>query len=182
MDVVERFKEKIKKALAAFEQEVKGVRAGRPSTALIEDLEVEHYGAQTPLKHLSSIGVVPPREIHIQVWDEEAVRAVADAIESSDLGLTPNVEGNVIKLYLPELSKERKEELIKYVKKLAEDHRIQVRHFRDEANKTVDALFEKKEISEDDKFRLKEEVQKETERANKEFELIVERKEREIKQ
>ncbi len=180
MDVVEQFKEKVKKALASFEQEVRGVRVGRPSAALVENLDVEYYGQRTPLKHISSIGIVPPREIHIQVWDEDAISAVSAAIKSSDLGLSPNTEGNVIKLYLPELSKERCEELVRYIKKIAEEYRIQVRHLRDEANKEVDRFFEQKEISEDDKFRLKDGVQKETEQANGMIESVLERKEKEI--
>lgn len=163
-----------------MKEEIKGVRANRPSAALVEDLKVEYYGNLTPLKHMASISVKPPREINIQVWDKEAVNAVAKAIELSDLGLSANTEDNVIRVFLPELSEERRKELVRHVKKILETFRIKVRQAREEANQKVDDLFDKKEISEDDKFKIKEQVQEETEWANEEIEKIFEAKEKEI--
>ena len=113
---------------------------------------------------------------------DTTVQSVAQAIESSDLGLSASVEDQVIKIYLPELSKERREELIKHIKKVVERFKIQVRTGRDEYNKEIEKLFEKKEIGEDDKFRLKEELQEVTEETNKSIDEVLKHKEEEINQ
>lgn len=181
MNLVEEFKEESSRVIEVLKSELKGIRANRPSVALIEDIKVDYYGSPTPLNHISSIRVVPPREIHIQVWDQKAVKKVAEAIEGSGLGLSANIEGNVIRLFLPELSEERREELIRHVRKITEEFRIQIRNLRDEVNKKIDKLFDNKEISEDDKFRFKEDIQKETEKANKEIEETLRLKEKDIK-
>ncbi len=182
MDIVEKFKKQVERIIETLKQEMKGVRASRANVALVEDVKVEYYDKQTPLQHLSSIHVVSPREIHVQIWDKEAVNKAVTAIESSGLGLSTSVEGNVVKVFLPELSKERREELTKYVKGIVEQYRIQIRHIRDEYNKEVDRRCETKELSEDDKFRFKEKIQEETKRVNEEMEKIFENKKQEISQ
>lgn len=182
MDTIERFKEQARRIIETFQQEVKGVRANRASAALVEDIKVDYYGTPTSMSHIGSIHIVPPREIQIQVWDKDAVQSVVQAIESSDLGLSASVEDQVIKIYLPELSKERREELIKHIKKVVERFKIQVRTGRDEYNKEIEKLFEKKEIGEDDKFRLKEELQEVTEETNKSIDEVLKHKEEEINQ
>lgn len=182
MDIIEEFKKQTVRILEALKQEMKGIRASQANAALVENIKVEYYGEQTPLSHVSSIHVVPPREIDVQVWDKESVGKVVAAIESSDLGFSANVEGNVVKVFLPELSEERREELTKYVKKIVEEYRIQVRHARDEINKEIERQYEAKEITEDDKFRFKEKVQEETKQVNEEIEKIFENKSKEINQ
>lgn len=178
--IIEEFKKKSLHTIDILKNELKGIRAGRPSSALVEDIKVDNYGQFTPLKHISSITVRPPREINIQVWDKELVKPVVSAIESSDLGLSVSADGNTIRVFLPELSKERREELIKHIKSVIEEYRIRVRKEREEYNKKVDDMFDKKEIDEDEKFRLKKEIQEETEKINGEIEEVFERKKREI--
>jgi len=180
MDVLKEYQEQLSKLLVDAQRAFAGVRTNRPHTGLVEDLKVNHYGGAFPVKQLGSVGVMPPREIRIEVWDAGAVAAVAKAIESSALGLTANTEGNVVRIFLPELSDERRAELVRYVSKVAEEHRIKVRHARDEANKKIQKMFEAGEVGEDQKFKLKESVQKATGEWNEEVEKLVEVKNKEI--
>jgi len=172
-------KTRLEKVRDSFKKEIAGVRTNRPSTALVEDIKVSYYGEMTPLKHVGSVGIVPPREIHIQVWDGAAVAAVAKAIETSSLGLSPQAEGNTVRIFLPELSAERREEFVRHVKKVAEQHRIEVRRARDEANKEAE---KQEDVSEDEQFKLKESIQKEVDAANEAIENALEEKVREIKE
>ncbi len=176
MNPLEEFKAGIAGAIQELKKEVGGVRANRPSSALLEDIKVNYYGQLTPMKHVGTVSVAPPRELIIQLWDTNAVQPAAKAIESAALGLTPNTEGNTIRIFLPELSSERRDELKKYVKKIAEQFRIQVRQLRDAANKQIELQFGEGEIGEDQKFKLREDVQKHTEATNKDIEKIVDAK------
>lgn len=181
MDILNEFKSTLAKLSEEVKAGVASVRTNRPHTGLVEDIKVSHYGGTFPVKQLGSVGVTPPREIRIEVWDESAVAAVAKAVETSPLGLTANVEGNVVRIFLPELSDERRKELVKYVGTVAEEHRIKVRHARDEANKRVTHALDAGEITEDQKFRLKEDIQKATDEWNKATEAAVEKKTEEIR-
>lgn len=165
--------EDLKKALSA-------VRTTRPSAALVEDIKVNYYNQMTPVKQLGTIGIQPPREISIQIWDKGAIAAVAKAIESSTLNLSASVDGQIIRIFLPELSQERRDELIKYVKKVAEEHRIQMRHLRDEVNKKIQSAFDANELGEDQKFKAKEQVQKEVDKLNEEMDKTLDNKVKEI--
>lgn len=176
------FKETVKKVVDDFKKEISGVRANRPSAALIEEIKVSYYGTMTPLKHMGTISVVPPRELQVQFWDKGAVQPSAKAIETSALGLNANVEGNTIRIFLPELSAERREELSRYAKKISEEYRIKLRQAREDANKSAQTAFDEKEIGEDMKFKLKEEIQKHTEETNKIIEEILEKKIAEIQE
>ncbi len=182
MNPIEEFKAGIANALQELKKEIGGVRANRPSAALLEGVKVNYYDQMTPISHLGTISVAPPREISIQFWDSNAGPAIAKAIEASSLGLSPNLEGNTIRIFLPELSAERREELMKYVKKVAEQFRIQIRQLRDAANKQVEAGSEEGEFGEDQKFRMREDIQKQTEAANKDIEKMVDAKIAEIEE
>ncbi len=176
----EEFKEHISRIVQTFKKEIAGVRQNRPTPALLEDLRVNYYDQQLTIKQLGSLSIQPPREIDIHVWEKGALAAILKAIEASNLGLSANSEGNVIRVFLPELSKERRGELIRHVKKLAEECRIQMRHFRDEENKKVQKALDSHEIAEDQKFKLKKEIQEETDKVNEEIEKILENKIKEI--
>ncbi len=180
MEIVEKFKKSVKQIISSFEEEIKGVRANRPSAALVEDIKVNYYDAETPLKHISSISIVPPREINIQLWDKDIVSTAAAAIESANLGVSVNAEGNSLRIFLPELSAERRTELAKQVKKMSEQYRIRIRTARDEINKEIDQMLAEDQITEDDKFSLKEKIQKETVAANGKINEILEAKIKEI--
>lgn len=179
---IEKIKRDGTEIVAGLKKMYAGVRTSRPQTALVEDIKVDYYGEVLPVKQLGTIGVHPPREIDIQVWDQNAIPLIVKAIEASTLKLSANVSGNSIKINLPELSEERREELIKYVKKATEEHKIQVRHARDEANKDIQAAFDAGEIGEDQKFKLKEGIQKEIDQINETIEGLLGGKIKEIEE
>lgn len=180
METLEAFKTQLAKFFEDVKRELSSVRTNRPHAGLVEDIKVRHYGGVFPVKQLGSVGVTPPREIRVEVWDMSAVPAVAKAIETSSLGLAANAEGNVIRIFLPELSDERRRELTKYVSQVVEEHRIKVRHARDEANKKLQKSFDERELTEDQKFKLKSDIQKATDEWNKNTEKVVEAKIKEI--
>lgn len=180
MDILNGFTTLLAQLLEEVKAGIGSVRTNRPHAGLVEDIKVTHYGGTFPIKQLGSVGVTPPREIRVEAWDVSAVSAIAKAIESSPLGLTANVEGNVLRIFLPELSDERRKELTKYIGQVAEEHRIKVRHARDDANKRAQRAFDESELTEDQKFRLKEDIQKATDEWNKNVEKMVEAKIQEI--
>ncbi len=176
----EEFKNKSQNSLERLKQELQSIRTNRPTPALIEGLKVDYYGQKLLLKQLGSIGVELPRDLVIHVWDKEAIQAVVKAIESSGLGLSLTIQGNVLRVSLPELTLERREELTRYVKKIVENYRIQIRHFRDEANKIIQKAAEDRALSEDEKFKSKEKIQEETDKINEEIEELLSNKIKEI--
>lgn len=180
MDLLKDLQIKIDAAIQYFKEQLSGIRGSRPIPKLVEDIPVEYFGQKLTIKQLGSINIVPPREIQISVWDKQTVSNVAKAIESSNLNLSANIEGNLIRINLPPLSQERREELIKVVKKEAEETRIKTRASRDETNKKISRQFERGEINEDDKFRLKESVQKSVDKINEDIERLLANKIKEI--
>ncbi len=180
MDYLENLKKETAKLIEDLKKAVAGIRTGRPQAALVEDIRVDYYGQSMPIKQVGTVGVQPPRDIVIQAWDKNAIPSIAKAIETSTLNLSAAVEGNIVRVHLPELSSERREELKKHVGKLTEEHRVELRRVRDEAKKSADAAADKGEISEDDKFRTREEIQKEIDRANGEMDKTMEAKLKEI--
>ena len=174
------FKQKTEIILQKLKEELASIRTGRPTTALVENLEIEYYGQKIPVKQAGIATIIPPREIQIQAWDKEGAEAISKAIETSSLGLTANTEGTTIRVFLPELSTERREELSKHIKKTVETYRIQIRTAREEARGKIDKEEKAGEITKDDQFKQKEMAQKHTEQTNKEVEEILERKIKEI--
>lgn len=177
---MEELDKKIKEALEYFKNELAAIRGSRPTPKLVEDILADSYGQKMTIKQLASISILPPREIQISCWDKQSVQAIAKAIESSNLNMSVNIDGNLIRINMPPLSQERREEIIKVVKKESEETKIKIRHIRDETNKKIGNQEEKKEISEDQKFKLKEQVQKNIDATNKEIEAILEKKIKEI--
>lgn len=180
MNTLEEFKQKTQAIIEKTRQELQGIRTNRPTASLVENIPVEYYGEKMALKQVASISIAPPREIVIQAWDKEAVLGIVKAINSSSLNLNANPDGNLIKIFLPELSMERREELVRHVKKETEKYKIEIRKERDEANKKAENAFVSKDINEDLKFKLKNDIQKETENANQKLENLLESKIREI--
>ncbi len=179
--ILDGFKNKKGGVIDAFRKELQAVRTNRPNPVILEGLKVSYYGALVPLKQVGATSVELPRNIVIQVWDKEAVAGILKAIEASDLGVSASADGMIVRVGLPELSEERRGELIKHVGKVAENYRIQVRHFRDEANKAIQKAEEEGGLDEDGKFKLKEKIQEETDKANEDIEKLVETKLAEIK-
>ncbi len=170
------FQKRAVAAVSNFKSEISGVRANRPTPALVENIPVTCYGQTMPMKHVASITVIPPREISVQAWDKEALPAIVKAIEAANIGLSPRAEGTSIRMFLPELSEERREELAKHIRKLSETARISIRGLREDANKEVQRAFDAKDITEDDRFKIREEIQKHTDAANRSIEDSVAQK------
>jgi ribosome recycling factor len=182
MDILKDLDLKIKESLKYLKNQLSGIRGSRPTSKLVEDIPVEYFGQKLAIKQLGSINILPSREIQISVWDKNAASAVLKAIESSNLNVGANLEANSIKINLPPLSGERRQELIKIAKKETEEIRIRIRGIRDETNKEINRRFEEKEITEDDKFKLKEKVQEKIDEINEEIEKILENKIKEIEE
>lgn len=178
--VLHAFEQALQAFIAGLKQEVTAVRTNRPTPQLIENVKVEYAGATLAVKQLGSISVQPPRDLVVTVWDKGTVNAVAKAIEHAGIGLTPNTDGAAIRIQLPPLTDERRAEFVKLVKGMAEKTRIRLRAERDETNKKIQRACDAKEISEDRKFKLKEQVQKAVDKANGEIEAMLGNKIKEI--
>lgn len=175
-DFERRLQEISKKLLDEF----LSLRTNRPSTKLVEDIKVDYYGQMLPIKALGSISINPPREVTISVWDKNALAPVSKAIETSGIGMTPNIDGNTIRLNLPQLTEERREELSKLVKKTAEEAKIKVRLARDAILKAVKENEEQGNLNQGEKYKLKEAVQKIVDKINEDMDGIMENKVGEI--
>ena len=178
--MTEELKSQLERIFAELKSGFASLRTGRASPALVEDLEVEAYGVKQPLKALAAISTPGPREIVIQPWDKSLLPVIEKAIQGSSLGLNPVADKETIRLSLPMLTEERKRDLVKVLKEKLESARIQVRRLRDETMKAIDTQEKAKEISEDERFRLRQEVEKTVGEYNKKIEELGQVKEREI--
>ncbi|MBI2121926.1 MAG: ribosome recycling factor [Candidatus Sungbacteria bacterium] len=174
------FKVKLEKIIEHLKTEIASLRTGRASPALVEDLEVDYYGAKTPLKAVAAISSPDARQILIQPWDKNAVQPIERAIQSSSLGLNPITDKDSIRLSIPSLTEERRRELTKILGKHLEEARIAVRRDREEMLREIDKQEKDKKISEDEKFRQKHEAQKIIDEINKKIEDMGKAKEKEI--
>jgi len=180
-DTLNALKTQAGKAVQSLRDDLSGIRGGRPSAKIVEDVKVEYFGGKLPVKQLGTVGVVSPREIRVTAWDIQSVAAIVKALESS-LQLSVQGEGNIVRVHFPPLSEERRAELAKFVKKRAEETRIALRAARDLANKEIEKTAKEGEIGEDTKFALKAQIQKEIEKSNEAIEGIVEQKIKEIQE
>lgn len=175
-DFKKQTEEKLAKSVQSLKDEFLLVRSGKASASIFDKIMVDHYGSMTNIKEVASISVPEARLIVIQPWDKNALTAIERAILSSDLSLNPNNDGKVIRINVPPLTEERRKDLVKQVKKLAEEHKISTRN----ARRDVLELMKKADLPEDDEKRLKEEIQKITDESIKQIDKILELKEKEI--
>jgi ribosome recycling factor len=169
-------------AIQSLKHELNGLRTGRASASLVEPVHVDAYGQSMPLNQLATISIPESRMIAVQVWDKSMVGAVDKAIRNANLGLSPNVEGQVLRIRIPELNEQRRKELVKVAHKYAEDARVGVRHIRRDGLDILKKLLKDKAISEDDEKRHESEVQKTTDQAIGEIDHVLAAKEKEIMQ
>ncbi len=179
-EVMSDAKERMKKAVEAVRHEMATVRTGRATPSLLDSVRVNYYGSSVPINHVANIGIPEPRLILIQPWDRSVLPEIEKAILASNLGLTPSNDGHVIRLPIPELTEERRKDLVRLVRKLAEDGRVAIRNIRRDANETLKELEKEGEISEDDSHRAQKEVQELTDKFIEEIDDILEKKEEEI--
>ena len=182
MENLEKLKTKLKNVEEALKIELSALRIGRATPALVENILVDYYGAKTPLKQLASISAPELRTLVIEPWDKNALSSIEKAIHISDLGLNPIVDKNLIRISIPQLTEERRNSLIKITGAKLEEIKIRCRAARDEAMKETVDLFGAKKLTEDEKFKTKESVQKLVDETNKNLENLAKSKEREIKE
>ncbi|MGC1379620.1 MAG: ribosome recycling factor [Candidatus Baltobacteraceae bacterium] len=171
---------RMQKCVESTRGEFSSIRTGRASPALLDRLHVEAYGQTAPLKQVAGVSTPDSRTLLITAWDKGVVPEIRKAIEKSDLGLTPNIDGTAIRLVIPPLNEERRKELAKLVKKKAEDGRVAVRNVRHRAHDELKGKLKSAEITEDDNKRMQDSLQKLTDRYIKEIDVLVAAKEKEI--
>ncbi|MDE2482497.1 MAG: ribosome recycling factor [bacterium] len=168
------------KCVDATRAEFAAVRTGRATPALLDRLHVEAYGSAVPLKQVASVATPDARTLVITAFDKNTVGDIRKAIEKSDLGLTPNIDGTTIRLIIPPLNEERRKDLVKLIKKKAEDGKVAVRNVRHKAHDDLKAQLKSHEITEDDNKRMQDHLQKLTDRFVKDIDALVASKEKDI--
>ncbi len=179
-DVYRATEAKMAKALDATRSEFAAVRTGRASPALLDRLQVEAYGSSVPLKQVATVSSPDARSLQISAFDRGIVAAIRKAIETSDLGLTPNVDGQHVRLAIPPLTEDRRKDLVKVIRKKAEDGKVAIRNIRHKGVDEIKALMRDHKITEDDNKRAGERIQKLTDKHIKDVDALVANKEKEI--
>jgi len=179
-EVIMEMAEKMENSLGAFKSELTKIRTGRASLSLLDGIKVDAYGSPMPLNQVGTLTIPESRQIVIQPWDPQVMSGIEKAILKSDLGLTPVNDGKVIRINIPQLTEERRKELVKIVKKVAEEYRVAVRNHRREAIDTLKKQKKNKEISEDEQFKLQDEAQKETDASIAKIDKVAAEKENEV--
>ena len=179
-EIVLEADERMEKSVTLLTEQLRGVRTGRANTGLVESIRVEYYGSPTPLKQLANLSTPEPQQILIRPFDPTVIGDVVKAIQTSDLGLTPNSDGKVVRLNVPSLSVEQRKKLVGRVKDLAEEARVAIRNIRRDANKQADQQQADKILTEDDLTSCKEDIQDLTKRYEAKVNEIAEKKSEEI--
>ena len=177
---IQKYEEKMKKTLASLEAELATIRAGRANPHILDKLTVDYYGSPTPLQQVANITVPEARMIQIQPWESSLIKGIEKAILTSDLGLNPNNDGKVIRLIFPELTEERRKDLVKDIKKKGEAAKVAVRNIRRDANDAYKKLKKEEDVSEDEIKELEDKIQKLTDKYIKDVDAAVELKGKEI--
>ena len=181
-DILKEAEGHMHKSVEVLEQDLKGIRTGRASPALVERLMVNYYGTPTPLEQLATIAAPEPQLLSIRPYDPGSVKEIERAIQASDLGLTPNNDGKIIRLQIPRLTEERRHDLIKVVHKRVEESRVALRNVRRDAQDKLRDLEKGKQISEDDLKRGRDDLEKLTHKIMEQVEDVGKRKEQEIRE
>ena len=179
-ELIQEAQERMGKSVEHSRAEFNTVRTGRASASLLDRIEIDYYGTKTPLKQLATISVPEARMLTIQPFDPGSVRAIEKAIQESDLGLTPSNDGKVIRLPIPQLTEERRKDLVKVVRGLAEGHRVAVREIRRDAMRHLKELVDKGEVGADDEHRAEGRVQELTDEHTKHIDELLKHKEAEV--
>lgn len=179
-NLIKDLKTRSEKTLEHLKGTLQGIRTGRAHPALVEDIKVDYFGTPTPVKNMGSVNVPEARQLVITPWDKSAIKAIEKAIQSSQLGINPQNDGESIRLNLPELTKERRVELTKIVNKMAEESRVAIRNVRREINEGLKKLEKDSKITEDDLKKYNKEAQEQTDAYIKKIDSMLVDKEKEI--
>ena len=177
---MEELEQRMQKAVAYYEESLAEIRAGRANPAILNKISVEYYGVSTPINQVAGISVPEARSIVIQPWDASILKDIEKAIIASDIGLNPNNDGRMIRLNFPELTEERRKELVKDIKKIAEEARVGIRAIRRDGMDDAKTALKNSEITEDEKASMEDKIQKLTDKYIAEVDTILEKKEKEI--
>jgi ribosome recycling factor len=158
--ILKKFKDDMEKTISALDKSFSRVRTGRASVTLLDGIKVDYYGTPTPIAQVATLSVPESRLIVIAPWDATALGSIEKAIQKSDLGLTPSSDGKVIRISIPQLTEERRKELVKVVKKMAEEGKVKLRNARRDANEELKTLKKNNKMTEDELFTTQDEVQK----------------------
>ena len=179
-EIIDVLTEKMTANIEAFRRDLTKIRTGRATTALLDGLKVMAYGSPMPLNQVGTVTIPESRMLVIQPWDVKLISAIEKAIFSSDLDLNPSNDGKMIRISIPQLTEERRRDLVKNVKKISEEHRVAMRNLRREAIDSLKKQKNNKEIPEDDFFRMQEDAQHATDRFIKQIDEILAEKEKEV--
>ncbi len=171
---------KMEKSLSAFKKDLNTIRTGRANPAMLDLINIEAYGKKMPINQLATITVPEPRSISIQVWDKTNVVLVDSAIKKSNLGVNPQIDGQILRIHIPQLTEERRIELAKTLKSLGEKAKVSTRNIRRESNDNIKKLLKEKKISEDESKNFEKEIQKTTDSNIEKIDKILSEKEKEI--
>ena len=175
-----KFEEKMTKTISVFEENLAEIRAGRANPAILNKIMIDYYGTPTPINQVAGISVPEARMIVIQPWDASVLKEIEKEILKSDIGINPNNDGKVIRLVFPELNEERRKEIVKDIRKLAEEAKVAIRSIRRDAIDEAKDLQKKSEITEDDLKQEEEQIQKLTDKKVEEIDTLLAQKEKEI--
>ena len=178
--IIDQAREQMNKSVEATKENFMGIRTGRANPALLNGIMVDYYGAPTPIKAVASIGVPEPRTLSVTPFDAAQANAVEKAIRDSDLGVSPNRDGNVIRVTMPELTEERRKEYVKLAKNKAEEGKVAVRNIRRKAKESIDKSVKDGELGEDEGDRLQKELDKVTKQVTDSLDVLLEGKQKEI--
>ncbi len=178
--IIQSFRERIEKTVEDLRRELGKIRTGRANAAMLDGVQVESYGSRMPLNAVASITVADARTLVIKPFDKSQISAIERAILESDLGITPQNDGTVVRLPIPALTEERRKEIAKQVKQKGEEHKVAIRNLRRDSNDQVKTLAKDGEISDDEEKRLLDQVQKETDAGIAKIDEVVARKEKEV--
>ena len=180
MDAVEKKKKKMGKTISVLKQELSGLRAGRANAQVLDRITADYYGTPTPINQMGNISAPEPRLLVIAPYDPSALKEIEKALQKSDLGINPSNDGKVIRLVFPELTEERRRDLVKVVKKKGEEAKVAIRSIRRDANETIKKQKKNGDITEDDQKIMEEDAQKATDASIKDIDKIIADKEKEI--
>jgi len=175
-----KINERMNGAIDSLRKEFSGIRTGRASLGLLDGMAIDYYGTMTPIQQLANLSVPEPRQIVIQPWEQKIIPDIEKTIMKSDLGLTPMNDGKVIRINIPTLTEERRKQLVKVVKKRAEEGKVAIRNIRRDANEDLKKLEKDKHLSEDDAKKEHDEIQKLTDAFIRKIDEVLEHKEKEI--
>ncbi len=179
-ELINKTQEKMNKTISVLERDYKSVRAGRANASVLDRITVDYYGAPTPIQQMAAVSIPEPRVLMIQPWDASTIKDIEKAILISDIGINPQNDGRVIRLSFPPLTEERRKEIVKDVKKLAEENKVAIRNTRRDALEKLKGLKKSNAITEDDEANGEKKIQKLTDNACKEIDGLCAAKEKEI--